>query len=144
MFGAGLVPAAAMLVAMRWAPETPVWLATRGRADLAARAQPGWRALWEPIARPALIVGVTLATIGQLSGINAIIYYAPQIMEQAGLSASNSILYAVIIGVINVAATIVSFRVVDRIGRRPLLLISLGGTLVSLLLLGLTFVLPHG
>ena len=144
MFGAGLVPAAAMLVAMRWAPETPVWLATRGRADLAARAQLGWRALWEPIARPALIVGVTLATIGQLSGINAIIYYAPQIMEQAGLSASNSILYAVIIGVINVAATIVSFRVVDRIGRRPLLLISLGGTLVSLLLLGLTFVLPHG
>jgi MFS transporter, SP family, galactose:H+ symporter len=170
MLGAGLVPAAAMLVGMRRAPETPAWLDAHGRGDeatkvlrrvadsqtaesmledlrragMAARAQLGWRALWEPLARPALVVGVTLAAIAQFSGINAIIYYAPRIMEQAGLSASNSILYAVIIGVINVAATVVSFRVVDRIGRRPLLLMSLAGALVSLALLGLTFALPHG
>jgi MFS family permease len=94
--------------------------------------------------RPALLTAVTLAAIQQLSGINAVIYYAPSIMEKTGLGSSNSILYSVVVGVINVAATVVSFRLVDRAGRRPLLLWSLGAMFVSLVLLGLTFVVPLG
>jgi Sugar (and other) transporter len=66
-----------------------------------------------------------------------VLYYAPTIMEQTGLSASNSIIYAVIIGVVNLAMTIVFLRLIDRIGRRPLLLISLIGMAVSVTVLGL-------
>jgi MFS transporter, SP family, galactose:H+ symporter len=66
-----------------------------------------------------------------------VLYYAPTIMEQTGLSASNSIIYAVIIGVVNLAMTIVSLRLIDRIGRRALLLISLIGMAVSVTVLGL-------
>jgi hypothetical protein len=81
--------------------------------------------------RPALLTAVPLAAIQQLSSINAVIYYAPSIMEKTGLGSSNSILYSVVVGVINVAATVVSFRLVDRAGRRPLLLWSLGAMFVS-------------
>jgi MFS family permease len=85
-------------------------------------------------------VGVTLAALQQFAGINTIIYYAPTIMQDTGLSASNSIFYSVAIGVINLAMTLVSIRLVDRVGRRPLLMVSLAGMLGSLLLLGLSFV----
>jgi SP family galactose:H+ symporter-like MFS transporter len=65
-------------------------------------------------------------------------------MERTGLSASNSILYSILVGVVNVAATVVAVRLVDRHGRRPLLLASTAGTGASLLLLGLTFEVPLG
>jgi SP family galactose:H+ symporter-like MFS transporter len=99
----------------------------------------GMRVLTAPRLRAAVAVSVTLAVLQQFVGINTIMYYAPTIMENTGLSASNSILYSVFIGVINLATTIVSIRLVDRVGRRPLLLVSLGGMLVTLALLGLSF-----
>jgi sugar porter (SP) family MFS transporter len=99
-----------------------------------------WRVLRAPRLRAAVVVGLTLAALQQFAGINTVIYYAPTIMQNTGLSASNSILYSVFIGVINLATTIVSLRLVDRVGRRPLLLVSLLGMLVSLAFLGLSFV----
>jgi MFS family permease len=87
---------------------------------------------------------VTLAAIQQFSGINAIIAYAPSIMERTGLSASNSILYSILVGVANLAATAVAVRLVDRRGRRPLLLASTVGACASLVLLGVTFEVPLG
>ncbi|QKW24859.1 sugar porter family MFS transporter [Streptomyces seoulensis] len=100
----------------------------------------GWRALTAPAVRPALIVGVTLAVIQQFGGINTIIYYAPTIIQNTGLTASNSIFYSVFIGLINLAMTLVSIRCVDRLGRRKLMIGSLLGMLVTLTLLGLSFV----
>jgi MFS transporter, SP family, galactose:H+ symporter len=100
----------------------------------------GMRALLAPRLRPALIVGLTLAALQQFAGINTILYYAPTIMQETGLSASNSIVYSVAIGVINLAMTILALRLIDRLGRRALLLMSLGGMLISLVLLGLSFV----
>jgi MFS family permease len=137
MLGAGFVPAGLFLAGMLRAPETR-------REPEEAGDRLGARELLGPAVRPALLTGVTLAAIQQLSGINAVIYYAPSIMEKTGLGASNSILYSVVVGAINVVATVVSFRLVDRLGRRPLLLWSLGGMFVSLVLLGLTFELPLG
>jgi len=96
--------------------------------------------LLEPSVRPALIVGLTLAAAQQFAGINTIIYYAPTIIEQTGLTASNSIFYSVAIGVINFLMTIVAIRLIDRVGRRKLLLFSLAGMTVTLALLGLSFV----
>src|SRR5690606_31945379 len=100
----------------------------------------GWRGLWTAHARPALIVGLVLAAIQQFGGINTIIYYAPTIIEQTGLTASNSIFYSVFIGVINLVMTVVAIRLIDRAGRRRLLIWSLAGMLVTLAVLGLSFV----
>lgn len=104
------------------------------------RGRPGLRALLAPHVRAALVVGLTLAVVQQFGGINTIIYYAPSIMVTTGLSASNSIVYSVFIGAINLAMTVVALRLIDRLGRRPLLLGSLTGMLVTLALLGLSFV----
>ncbi|WP_431985635.1 sugar porter family MFS transporter [Streptomyces griseoflavus] len=99
----------------------------------------GVRALLVPAVRPALLVGVILAALQQFSGINTILYYAPTIMGKAGLSASNSIYYSVFIGVINVVITVVALNLVDRVGRRVLLLVSLVAMAVSIALLGMAF-----
>ncbi|MEV6110479.1 sugar porter family MFS transporter [Streptomyces sp. NPDC051940] len=98
------------------------------------------RRLLAPDVRPALILGLTLAAVQQFGGINTIIYYAPTIIEGTGLSASNSIFYSVFIGIINLAMTLVAIRVVDRSGRRPLVLWSLAVMTVSIFMLGLAFV----
>ena len=152
-------------------PESPEWLGTHGRIDQARAlvasvtneatadrlieqrrqrrerlaadrpAQRGAR-LWRSArVRPALVVGLTLAAVQQFGGINTIIYYAPTIMKETGLTAGNSILYSVAIGVINLVMTVVAIRLIDRAGRRVLLVVSLAGMTVTMALLGLAFVL---
>lgn len=101
----------------------------------------GWRTLLAQRVRPALVVGLTVAAVQQFGGINTIIYYAPTIIQQTGLTATNSIFYAVAIGVMNLVMTIVSIKLVDRAGRRPLLLVSLAGMLTTLALLGVAFLM---
>ncbi|MFF4169379.1 sugar porter family MFS transporter [Streptomyces sp. NPDC001744] len=100
----------------------------------------GIRRLLAPDVRPALIVGLTLAAVQQFAGINTIIYYAPTIIQQTGLNASNAIFYSVFIGLINLIMTLVAIKLVDRVGRRPMVLVSLGLMAVSIFLLGLAFV----
>jgi sugar porter (SP) family MFS transporter len=100
----------------------------------------GIKPLLAPDVRPALIVGLTLAAVQQFGGINTIIYYAPTIIQQTGLNASNSIVYSVCIGVINLVMTLIAIRIVDRAGRRPMVLVSLALMAVSVFLLGLAFV----
>jgi MFS family permease len=104
----------------------------------------GVDALLRSPAAPALLVAVALGAMQQLAGINAVIAYAPSVMERTGLTASNSLLSSVVIGLTNVAATVVSIRLVDRSGRRPLLLASAAGACLSLALLGLTFEVSLG
>jgi sugar porter (SP) family MFS transporter len=118
--------------------------AERRRAEAEEDGSAGMRALAAPRVRPALIVGLALAVLQQFAGINTILYYAPTIMQETGLGASNSIFYSVFIGVINLLATIVSLRLIDRLGRRILLLVSLAGMAVSVALLGLSFVADLG
>src|SRR4029077_7601144 len=127
-------------------PETPRWLAKRGLAEqslnvlqrtrqsgaeaeleeilqsIKAEAKGGWRELFSPAVRPALVIGVGLAIFQQITGINTVIYYAPTIIPSAGVSsAAGAILATAGIGVVNVLMTLVSMRLIDRAGRRPLL-----------------------
>ncbi|OKJ68721.1 sugar porter family MFS transporter [Streptomyces sp. CB02460] len=104
----------------------------------------GSRRLFAPDVRPALVVGLTLAAVQQFAGINTIIYYAPTIIQQTGLNASNSIFYSVFIGLINLVMTLVAIKLVDRAGRRPMVLVSLGLMAVSIFMLGLAFVVDMG
>jgi sugar porter (SP) family MFS transporter len=167
MFAVGAVPAAGFLLAMIRCPETPTWLQAHGDEEQARRvllevvdeqeaqylldaqrstapSVPRTRARLRAIAGPPLLIGLTLAVLQQLSGINAVFSYAPTIMERTGLSASSSILAALVVAAVNVAATVVALPLVDRVGRRPLLLCSLAGMATTLALLGVTFAANAG
>jgi MFS transporter, SP family, galactose:H+ symporter len=166
MFGFALIPAAIFGSGMLFLPESPRWLLRSGqresaRATLArvrgtqdvdkefseieqglAHAEEKGRLsdLLEPSLRPALIVGIGLAIFQQIVGINTVIYYAPVIIQSAGISsASGAILATAGIGLVNVLMTIVAMRLIDRVGRRPLLLTGIAGMAVTLGLLGLFF-----
>jgi MFS family permease len=91
-----------------------------------------------------MIVGVGLAIAQQLTGINTVIYYAPTIFKFSGLSsASVAILASVGVGSVNFLLTFVAMQLIDRVGRRPLLLVSLVGMTISLITLGAAFSLPR-
>ncbi len=167
MLGLGVVPALALAFGMLRMPQSPRWLVMTGD-DFAARAtlakirvddpdtidreieeikesvdeKPGaWSELLEPVVKAALVVGVGLAILQQVTGINTVIYYAPTIVEFTGVNSSaGSILAAVGVGVINVAMTVVALRLLDRAGRRTLLMIGVSGMSLSLFALGGAFV----
>jgi MFS transporter, SP family, sugar:H+ symporter len=88
--------------------------------------------------RPALVVAIGLAVLQQLVGINTIIYYAPTTLTSVGYGPESAIYANLAIGALNVAATIVAIRIVDRVGRKPMLLGGLVGMVASLTVLGLS------
>jgi MFS family permease len=98
--------------------------------------------LLKPWVRPMLVVGIGIAMLQQLVGINTIIYYAPTIMEATGLDASVSILATLGVGIVNVVFTLLALLLIDRVGRKPLLLIGLAGIAVALAILGFGYLLP--
>jgi sugar porter (SP) family MFS transporter len=166
MFGLALVPAAIFGSAMYFLPETPRWLAKqgqfaaaravlariRGTANVDREMKEIEQSLLQSVEsghisdllqrslRPALAVGIGLAIFQQVTGINTVIYYAPIIIQSAGISsASGAILATAGIGGVNVLMTIVSMWLIDRVGRRPLLLCGIAGMVVTLGVLGLVF-----
>lgn len=167
MLGLAIIPSVILGVGMYFMPFSPRWLFSKGLADraksvlekirgttlvgdeieeikesLAAERESKWSDLLDPAIRNALIIGIGLAIFQQLTGINTVIYYAPTILLFAGLqSATSSILATAGIGVINVILTIVAILLIDRIGRRPLLIAGLIGMVISLIILGLSFAL---
>ena len=148
MFGLAAIPAGLLFVGTLFQPESPHWLIGAGREDEGREVLARYRhpeqiddevnkvrqvaheqerapRLSDPQLRAVLTLGVTLAVLQQVTGINTVIYYAPTLLHGAGLGNSASLLANVVNGGVNVAMTIVAIRLLDRVGRRPLLL---GGT----------------
>jgi SP family galactose:H+ symporter-like MFS transporter len=168
MFGLAAIPSAILVIAMWRLPASPRWLLSRGMADKAravlqrirgtqdvademkeiqeglTKQKGGLEDLLHPLLRMALIVGIGLAVFQQITGINTVIYYAPTIFEFAGFkTAGFSILATVGVGLVNVGFTVLAIRLMDRVGRRPLLLIGVAGQIVGLVLLGIAFQLQQ-
>ncbi|MGE5360251.1 MAG: MFS transporter, partial [Bacteroidales bacterium] len=95
--------------------------------------------LLQPGLRRPLAIGVVLAVLQQVTGINVVLYYAPEIFKRTGLAASQAINDTVLVGVVNLIFTIVAIWVVDRLGRKPLLVVASLGMGCSLALLGAAF-----
>ena len=95
--------------------------------------------LLHPSIRIPLIIGIVLAVLQQFSGINAIIYYGPNIFQSAGLDSSNALMFQVIIGTVNFLSTIIAIAYADKYGRKFLLKTGLTGIIISLVLCGFLF-----
>lgn len=164
MIGLGVFPAAIFGLGMLFLPESPRWLFKNGYEEKALQiltfihgpltAQEEIEDIHKHVKTPratlvqsmtpwvkrALVIGIGLAIFQQMTGINTVIYYAPMIFEFAGIhTASTAILATSIIGIVNVLATFIALWLLDRLGRRPLLLIGLAGMILSLALLGASF-----
>lgn len=165
MFGSEALPAVLFFILLFLVPESPRWLTKQGReneaetilariggsehgrrelADIrAAISEEGGSIvqLLRPGLRVPLMIGITLAILQQVTGINVVLYYAPEIFKSAGLATAQAISDTVIVGAVNLIFTIVAIQVVDRIGRKPLLLIASVGMGLSLGTLGITHLL---
>lgn len=167
MFGLGMVPAIILGLGMLPLPETPRWLvknqrredavvvlrrlrdedtARRELADIERVREEGERRrqlkdLAQAWVRPALIAGIGVSVLGQASGINTVIYYAPTIFKDAGLGTSSAILATAGVGGVNVVLTVVGMSLIDGAGRRKLLMI--GFSIMTACLIALGFVLGH-
>jgi len=169
MFGLAVLPAIVLVIGMWWLPDSPRWLISKSKIDEARKVlqrarttsdvgqeikdiqqtmdQPGeggLAGLFQPALRMPMIVGLGLAIFQQITGINTVMYYAPTIFKFAGISATGP---AILAGA-GLAAVMWCFHVLaifllDRIGRRPLLLTGVAGQIVGLAILGAAFEFPQ-
>jgi major inositol transporter-like SP family MFS transporter len=167
------LPAIGLWIGMYFVPESPRWLAAHGAFGFALRAlqrlrppaaarieyeevkslaledrerdKAGIRDLREPWLRRIVVVGLGLAVIQQITGVNSIMYYGTQILVVAGFGTQAALTANIANGVISVAATFVGIWLLGRVGRRPMLLVGQIGTTAALLAIGLVSLLvPEG
>ena len=167
MLGIEALPAVVYFLALFFVPESPRWLAMHGRqkealavfsrfgdeetaaanleaveqsiGEEAVVAQGSFRELFAPAMRLVLTIGVSIAILQQITGINSVFFYAPMIFEQSGVGTDASFMQAVLVGLVNLVFTVVAMALIDRIGRRPLLGIGLSGIAVCMFLLAYGF-----
>lgn len=163
MFGSESFPAALLLLLTFFVPESPRWLTKQKRErealgiltkvngqqfaqkellaikDAIAHESGSVAQLFEPGMKIVLVIGIVLAILQQVTGINAVLYYAPEIFKNLGARTESALLQTVVVGAVNIGFTIIAIWTVDRLGRKPLMLIGSLGMGLTLLSLGLAF-----
>jgi len=158
------IPAVIFFLMLLRIPHSPRWLAQRGRvgeardaivtlsmgeperllSEFGAATQSTRNRLDWTFHRRPILLAIALALFNQLSGINAILYYLGDIFAAAGFNAVSSDLQAVAVGLANLLATLLGMTVIDRVGRKPLLLIGAAGTALALAAVALIYTLGRG
>lgn len=166
MFGAAAFPAVIFFCLLFFIPESPRWLFKQGRTDSARKIlekinsresvavqmqeigatlseeQGRFSELFGPGLRRALVLGVGLAFFQQMTGINAIMYYAPEVFKSSGASTDSAFFQAVSVGGVNLIFTLVAMAMIDRFGRRFLMI--MGALLQAVFLSGVWWSFQHG
>lgn len=161
MFGSESLPAVLFLILLFFVPESPRWLTQqnrhgealsilcrvggrqRGKEELTAikgtitRESGSISQLFRPGMRIVLVIGVVLAVLQSATGIDAFLYYAPEMLKKLGAGTDTALLETVVIGVTSLIFTTIAIWTVDRLGRKPLMIVGAAGMCVSLLLGGL-------
>ncbi len=163
MFGTEIPIAMLFFILLFFTPESPRWLVTKGREEeamktmikiggkeqaeldmaeinqLLEKKNDGIKELFAPFLRIPLLIGIFLPMFAHLSGIAAIMYFAPNIINEAIMSVESSFLGAVLVGVVNSVFTLVAILNIERFGRRKLLLVGVSGAFISLAAVGVFF-----
>ena len=167
MLGVEALPAIFYFLALFAVPESPRWLVMNGKDEDARRVfekvsgsaeaeaelravkaslhaeesseRAALRELFRPTMRLVLVIGVSVAVLQQVTGINSVFFYAPMIFEQSGIGTDASFMQAVLVGLVNLVFTVLAILFIDRLGRRPLLAAGLTGIAVCMLLLSYGF-----
>jgi sugar porter (SP) family MFS transporter len=167
MFGVGAIPAFLFMVLVWFIPDSPRWLVKQNRvdearailaktgakdvqqeiADIIASLETAAKSTSEKIFQAKysipLLTAIAIAVFNQLSGINAILYYAPHIFQMTGLSQNSALLQSIAIGLTNLIFTIIAMTIIDKIGRKKLLLIGSVGMVIFLGLAAQAFFFEH-
>ncbi|MFH0412269.1 sugar porter family MFS transporter [Corynebacterium sp. L4756] len=165
MLGLAAVPGAMLFVGMLFVPDSPVWLVSKGHVDAARRVAGQLGMGLDELAPPensrgtatefsvlkstrwirvTVLLAMLMGLTQQITGVNAVVYFAPTMMNQVGISTTNSVYTSIVIGVVSVLACWVGLKVVDRIGRKRLLMIGLAGNTVSLFILAVVYSFADG
>ena len=165
MLGLAAVPGAMLFVGMLFVTDSPVWLVSRGRVDEARTVAGNLGMSLEELAPPesnrgtatewsilkstrwiriTVLLAMLMGLTQQITGVNAVVYFAPTMMNQVGISTTNSVYTSIVIGVVSVLACWVGLKVVDRIGRKRLLMIGLAGNTISLFVLAVAYAFADG
>lgn len=173
MLGIALIPAVGLLLGMIALPDTPRWYASKQmlaeakrtlqRAHLADRVEDEYRQITdivkadhlegkvsvlstlrsEPWMKRLILVGIVLAIAQQTTGINVVMYYAPTVLEDSGLTRSASLLASVTVGIAMIVFTVIGMWILGLMGRRKMMLLGFGGVAASHLGLLFTYLLPE-
>ena len=168
MFATGLIPALLLFIGMLCVPSTPRWSVSKGFTNKAKltlqKIRPGenvdkelneiistlnrapgrWQAIFSKKLYPVLLLGIALGILQQFVGINTVMYYGPVIFKTAGFQSANAQILATFgMGIVNTIMSIVGVFIVDKIGRRKLLLSGLFAAGISLLFIGDLFLTPQ-
>jgi MFS transporter, SP family, arabinose:H+ symporter len=163
MFAIGVLPSLLFLIGLFFVPDSPRWLIQKGREEEGLsiltkingqtvakqdvvnirrtlhHETGSYKELFAPGMRKALWIGLLLPLFSQFSGINAVIYYGPRILNDAGISIDNALMSQIILGAANLLFTLIAVWKVDQMGRRPLYLVGAMGATISLVLTGICF-----
>lgn len=151
-------------------PESPRWLMVKGhdnkalkvfsrlkasaegaayefgltKASIEGEVKSEWSALKEKGIQKAVLIGCAIAILGQFMGVNAVLYYGPDIFANAGLAAKESMFSTVLVGLVNMLTTVLAVFIIDRVGRKSLIWFGVSSMIVCLLAIGTIFLLGGG
>lgn len=167
MLGMETLPAFLFFSVIFFIPESPRWLILRGKTvsartilrriyntDTAADRELNatrevvesvtkseWKLILKPGILKAVLIGVSIAILGQFMGVNAVLYYGPAIFESSGLSGGDSLFYQVMVGLVNMLTTVLALSIIDKVGRKQLVYYGVSGMILSLLLIAFYFIM---